>query len=76
MNQFTPKLKQLHSTICGAIVLDIEGNETCQVTGPLGTDPRYPDKWLIANNQVQCYIMFHAQDVREIKADRIIIRYK
>jgi hypothetical protein len=76
MNEHTSKLKQLLGSIAGGIVINVEGEETCQVTGPLGTDPRYPDKWLIANNQANCYIIFKAEDVREIKKDKIYVRYK
>jgi len=74
MNRFTPMLKSLHSKMVGAIVIDSKSQEICQVTGPLGTDPRFPDKWLVANNQAQCYIMFTAKQVHDIKADRIFLR--
>lgn len=74
MNRFTPILKELQAKMVGAIVIDSKGGEVAQVTGPLGTDPRFPDKWLVSNNQAQCYVIFTAKQVHEIKADRIFLR--
>lgn len=73
MNIKTELTKRLNTTV-GVELLGIDGKPRCQVTGPLGTDPRYPNKWLVST--VINYVIFEDSEVRDIKNDKITIRLK
>ena len=62
------------NTTVGVQLLGIDGKPQAQVTGPLGTDPRFPKKWLVST--VTNYVIFENDEVRDIKNDVITVRIK
>lgn len=78
MNETTAKtlLTNLSANqrMVGAIIIDSDESERCQVTGYVGTNPNYPDKWVVS--VLNQYIIFSLDEVYDIKEDKIFLRLK